>query len=105
MIMGAEKPMSEANANPLEPFIDAIADAVVRKLATRNGEAAGNRPDKPLAPYLTVAEAADAEAADVSRLSVPTVRSLIRRGKLKGHRVGRRVVVQRLGLERFLDAN
>jgi excisionase family DNA binding protein len=95
-----KKPMSEPNANPLEPFIDAIAEAVARKLATRNGEVAGNRPDKPLAPYLTVAE-----AADVSRLSVPTVRSLIRRGKLKGHRVGRRVVVKRAELERFLDAN
>jgi len=48
-------------------------------------------------PYLTVQE-----AAKLSRIAVSTVRAYIRKGKLRPQRVGRRIVISRAELEKFL---
>lgn len=51
-------------------------------------------------PYLTVKE-----AADIASLAPSTIRLFIRKGELKGLKVGRRVVIERAELERFLRLN
>lgn len=51
-------------------------------------------------PYLTVKE-----AAEVSRLGVSTIRLYIRKRKLVACKIGRRVIIKRSELERFLEAN
>jgi len=51
-------------------------------------------------PYLTVIE-----AAKMASLAPSTVRLYIRKGQLKALKVGRRVVVPRKELERFLSLN
>ncbi len=43
------------------------------------------------------------EAADYTRLSVSTLRAAIRKGELVSHKVGRRVLVRRADLEKFLN--
>ena len=61
--------------------------------ATLNPEPAGK-------PYLTVGE-----AAVLARLAPSTIRLYIRKGELKAHKVGRRVVIVRGDLETFLVHN
>ena len=51
-------------------------------------------------PYLTVKE-----ASEVSGLGASTIRLAIRKRQLRAQRVGRRVLVKRLDLESFLQAN
>jgi excisionase family DNA binding protein len=48
-------------------------------------------------PYLSVTE-----AAQLARVAPSTIRLYIRKGKLKPQKVGRRVIVARAELERFL---
>ena len=48
-------------------------------------------------PYLTVAE-----AANLARIAESTVRARIRNGDLRAQRVGRRVIIARTELDRFL---
>jgi excisionase family DNA binding protein len=48
-------------------------------------------------PYLTVLE-----AADLTRLAVSTIRLYIRKGRLKAQKVGRRVILSRAEVEKFL---
>jgi len=50
-------------------------------------------------PFLNVAE-----AAELARVAQSTIRLYIRKGKLKPQRVGRRIVISRGELERFLGA-
>ena len=50
-------------------------------------------------PYLSVSE-----AAAVARVAPSTIRLYIRRGQLKPKKVGRRVIVARSELERFLGS-
>jgi excisionase family DNA binding protein len=50
-------------------------------------------------PYLSIPE-----AADLARVAVSTIRLYIRRGRLKAQKVGRRIVISRAELEKFLDA-
>lgn len=59
----------------------------------------GNQPSA--MPYLTVKE-----AADLARIAVSTIRLYIRKGRLRPQRVGlgRRIVISRGELERFLGA-
>jgi excisionase family DNA binding protein len=51
-------------------------------------------------PYLSVKEAAEA-----ARLSPSTIRLYTRKGQLSFNRVGRRVLISRTELERFLQTN
>jgi excisionase family DNA binding protein len=55
------------------------------------------QPDK---TYLTIKE-----AADLSGLAPSTIRLLIRKRQLKALQVGRRVIIKRADLERFLEAH
>jgi excisionase family DNA binding protein len=48
-------------------------------------------------PYLTVKE-----AAELARLADSTIRLYIRKGKLKRQKVGRRIIISRIELEKFL---
>ena len=89
--------MSESNANPLEPFIDAIAEAVAQRLQAQQTPGSNDVTER---PYLTAHE-----AADLLRLSKSAVRSLIRTRKLKFYKLGRRVILKRADLERFMEAN
>lgn len=50
-------------------------------------------------PYLTINE-----ASEFARIAVSTVRSYIRKGKLKTQKVGRRIIISRAELEKFLGA-
>jgi len=45
------------------------------------------------------------EAADIARLGISTIRLNISQGKLKAQKVGRRVLIKRSELERFLEAH
>ena len=60
---------------------------------------AGVEAEQPPA-YLTVEQ-----AADVSSLAPSTIRLHIRKGGLKASKVGRRVIISRTELERFLRVN
>jgi excisionase family DNA binding protein len=51
-------------------------------------------------PYLSVKE-----AAKIASLGPSTVRLYIRKGKLKAHKVGRRVIIEKADLESFLRMN
>ena len=51
-------------------------------------------------PYLDVRE-----AAELTRLAVSTIRLYIRKGELKGQKLGRRIIISRGELERFLAGN
>lgn len=51
-------------------------------------------------PYLTVLE-----AADLTRLAVSTIRLYIRKGQLKAQKVGRRVILSRAEVEKFITTN
>jgi excisionase family DNA binding protein len=51
-------------------------------------------------PYLSVKE-----VADMTRLAVSTIRLCIRKGQLKAQRVGRRVIVSRSEVEKFITTN
>jgi excisionase family DNA binding protein len=50
-------------------------------------------------PYLSIRE-----AADYGRLAPQTIRLYIRKGRLKAQKVGRRVIVNRAELAKFLEA-
>jgi len=51
-------------------------------------------------PYLSVKE-----AAKMATLAPSTIRLYIRKGKLKAHKVGRRVLIAKADLESFLKLN
>ena len=77
-----------------------IRQEVQAAIATINGvrlsaESSGNPK-----PYLTVKE-----AAVLARLAPSTIRLYIRKGELKAHKVGRRVVIVKSDLETFLIHN
>lgn len=85
-----------------EAFLDAIRQAVreeIRTVMGQNGHGSktANATTK---PYLTIKE-----AADISRLGPSTVRLLIRKRELKALQVGRRVIIKRIDLEKYLEAH
>jgi len=71
----------------------------VEKAMGTNGKAASS-PENAPKPYLSVKE-----AADLSPLAPSTIRAYIRKGKLKAEKVGRRVIIKRTDLERFVEAH
>jgi len=90
-----------------ETLIEMIRKAVREELQALTGlngkgggfrmdPAAGKNPE--LKPYLTIKE-----AADLVRLAPPTIRLYIRKGGLRAHKVGRRVIIKREELIDFLE--
>jgi len=80
-----------------EALIDAIRHAVrqeIQSLMLRNTDTDRQN------PYLTVAE-----AAATARIAKSTIRLYIRKNQLKAQKVGRRVVVSRVELDKFLSLN
>ena len=70
-----------------------------KELIELNGNAA-KKPENAARPYLMVKE-----AANLARIAESTIRLYIRQGKLRAEKVGRRVIIKRGDLERFLDAH
>jgi excisionase family DNA binding protein len=87
--------LAEALAAILKPIVkEAIREAMgVSELEARLGTST----DK---AFLTVKQ-----AAETSGLGSSTIRLLIRKRQLRAQKVGRRVLIKRTDLERFLEAN
>ena len=88
-------------------LIEVIRKAVREELQAvieQNGKRGGFRMDPAtdkspdFKPYLTIKE-----AADLARLAPPTIRLYIRKGGLRAHKVGRRVIIKREELIAFLE--
>jgi len=75
-----------------------VREEVERALGS-NGKAARN-PENAPTPNLTVKE-----AANLARLAQSTIRLYIRKGQLKVHKVGSRVIIKRTDLDRFVEAH
>ncbi len=85
-----------------DALLDAIRLAIreeIRQVLSENGYRS-NKPVEMGTPYLTIRE-----AANISRLGQSTIRLLIRKRELKAHKVGERVIIKRIDLERFLEAH
>jgi excisionase family DNA binding protein len=92
--------MNEAT-NTLESALESLLRRIVRQEIQA---AMGNHTKKPAdaieKPYLTVKQAAEA-----SGLSASTIRLYIRKRQLGAQQVGRRVLIKRTDLEKFLEAS
>jgi len=66
----------------------------------RHGRVDSGIPSEASRPYLTVKE-----AAEIARLATSAIRLFIRKRELKAHKVGSRVIIKRIDLERFLEAH
>ena len=85
-----------------EAVLDTIRQAVreeIRAVMGQNGRG-GKRVNETPKPYLAIKE-----AADISRLGPSPVRLLIRKRLLKALEVGRRVMIKRTDLEKYLEAH
>jgi excisionase family DNA binding protein len=93
--------MSETAKSPGDTFLDAIRLVVREEIAPILANIRGTEtyPDG-TKPNLTIKE-----AADFSRLAPSTIRLYIRKRQLKAFKVGRRVLIARADLERFLSLN
>ena len=82
--------------------LKALVREGVKEALGQNGHGRGDsgRPSEASRPYLTVKE-----AAQLARLAPSTIRLYIRKRKLMAYKEGRRVIVKRSDLERFLEAN
>lgn len=91
--------MNEPNlADALAAIIKPIVKEAVREAMASNAKAATQSPaDK---SFLTIKQ-----AAQVSGLGASTIRLYIRKRQLRAQRVGRRVLVKRGDLEKFLETN
>ncbi len=84
-----------------DTLLSAIKQAVREEIrAANDGAQDGKKGADTFKPYLTIKE-----AADISRLGTSTIRLLIRKRELRAQRVGRRVIIKRTDLEKFLEAN
>jgi excisionase family DNA binding protein len=87
--------LAEALAAIIKPIVlDAVKEAM--NLNLRGAKHAGTAEKS----FLTVKQ-----AAETSGLGVSTIRLLIRKRQLGAQKVGRRVLIKRTELERFLEAN
>jgi excisionase family DNA binding protein len=87
--------------------LEALLEGLLRRIVRQEMEAFFNRNGKPAGEakngskeYFTVKE-----AADFARIGPSTIRFYVRKRQLKAQRIGRRVVVKREDLEKFLEAN
>lgn len=93
-----------------EAFLDAIRQAVREEIqvavgrnwAGRSAEKETTRSKAMNDPrlYLTIKE-----AADLASIAPSTIRLYIRKRQLKSHKVGRRIIIKRLDLEKFLESD
>jgi len=105
--------MKTPSVNSIYPgFVDETLIEVIRKAVREELQAVmvgnGKRGGFQLDPatdttpgfkqYLTIKE-----AADLARLAPPTIRLYIRKGGLRAHKVGRRVIIKREELIAFLE--
>lgn len=100
--MGLNQERKEVSSVLGEAFLDAIRQAVreeIRAVMGQNGHGGKTANETPK-PYLTIKE-----AADISRLGPSTVRLLIRKRELKALQVGRRVIIKRTDLEKYLESH
>jgi len=81
-----------------EALLEAIREAVKVEIRDALGNRQENKGNDKL--FLTVKE-----AANFSRLAPSTIRLLIRKRQLKALQVGRRVIIKRADLEKYLEAN
>jgi len=63
-----------------------------------HGRVGAGRPSEASRPYLNLKE-----AADMARLAPSTIRHYIRKGELKAHKVGSRVIIKTGDLEAFVE--
>ena len=91
--------MSETAKTPFEPFFEEIRRIIQEEIRVLKAELNGQGNPKHHKSYLTVKE-----AADLARLGPSTIRLYIRKRQLKAFQVGRRVIIRRADLERFLEA-
>ena len=91
------------------PSIIVIGEALLRQIVSEELRAVINttslphsydQPRRTNKPYLSVKE-----AAKMATLAPSTIRLYIRKGKLKAHKVGRRVLIAKADLESFLKMN
>ena len=85
--------------NAIEGLLRRIIREEIRAVMGQNGHGGKTANETPK-PYLTIKE-----AADISRLGPSTVRLLIRKRELKALQVGRRVIIKRTDLEKYLEAH
>jgi excisionase family DNA binding protein len=86
--------LAEALAAIIEPI---VKKAVREAMNLNRGTMQAGATEK---SFLTVKQ-----AAENSGLGVSTIRLLIRKRQLGAQRVGRRVLIKRIDLERFLEGN
>jgi excisionase family DNA binding protein len=84
----------------IDSFKQLIREAIREELRETAISPRGEVREAKETPYLSVKEAAEA-----ARLSPSTIRLYIRKGQLAVNKVGRRVLINRTELERFLQAN
>ena|SRR5688572_23939044 len=84
----------------IDSFKQIIREAIREELRETAISSRGEIREAKETPYMNVKEAAEA-----ARISSSTIRLCIRKGQLSVNRVGRRVVISRTELERFLQAN
>jgi excisionase family DNA binding protein len=98
--------MNQSNPFTLlgEALLMAIREAVRAEIQAALGHNGNGRVQTEVVPtamrFLTVKQ-----AAETSGLGGSTIRLLIRRRQLRAQRVGRRVIIKRSDLEKFLEAN
>jgi len=106
------KAMSESNNIPNQESALAVSltvgqlraiirDEVVRSAGQRDHGIGGGMVSSPEAgrPYLNLKE-----AAGMARLAPSTIRLYIRKGELKAHKVGSRVIIKKEDLEAFVES-
>ena len=76
---------------------DAVREVIREEFRAMGGPSVDANESK---PYLTVVE-----AADLSRLGESTIRHAIRKGQLRAHKVGERVIIKREDLEQFVESH
>ena len=91
--------MNEPNlADALAAILKPIVKEAVREAMVSNVKATAQQPAEK--SFLTIKQ-----AAEVSGLGASTVRLYIRKRQLRAQQVGRRVLVKRSDLEKFLETN
>jgi excisionase family DNA binding protein len=94
--------MTEPNiflAEALAAILKPIVIEAVREALTNNGRRKADNPNESRI-FLTVKQ-----AAETSGLGGSTIRLAIRRKQLQAHNVGRRVLLKKTDLEKFLEAD
>ena len=84
---------------PLESWLRSLIREEIQAAMGQNGNTGPKHPEA-TKPYFTVRQ-----AAQFSCLGESTIRLAISKRELKAHKVGERVIIKRIDLERFLESN